>query len=89
MLRERSKRYNQLLYYVSGAFSQSMMTMCIEVLYAVPSVGLVSVGNSTGSPAYAPLKPRPVCWVRIFAVLKGKVALMDSSVFDFGTCGIS
>ena len=81
--------YNQIPYQASGAFSQTMMTMCKEVPYAVSGVELISVGNSTGSPGSALIKPRPVCRVRIFANFKGAVASMDGSLFDFGTCGTS
>ena len=67
-----------------------MMTMCIEVPYAVTGVGLITVGNSTSTLASAPLKPRPVCWVGVFLpVFKGEVSMIDTYVFDFGTCGIS
>lgn len=63
-LRDSPKRYNRLPYQASGAFPQTMMTICTEVLYAVPGVELVSVGNSTGAPPSALLKPRPVCRVK-------------------------
>ena len=48
-----------------------MVAMCIEVPYAVSGVELISVGNSTGTPASVLLKPRPVCRVRIFCHLQG------------------